>query len=88
MTWDFSVRAVISEHAQQNGGGNFSLKFGTWRTFSVLLESFAYNLFVQLLSIGTEAGSARVEEIKYCLLIVSIGMLVKICLYVDLLLFL
>ena len=54
----------------------------------MLLESFAYNLFVQLLSIGTEAGSARVEEIKYCLLIVSIGMLVKICLYVDLLLFL
>ena len=58
------------------------------RTFSVLLESFAYNLFVQLLSIGTEAGSARVDGIKYCLLIVSVGMLVKICLYVDLLLFL
>ena len=60
------------------------------RSFSVLLESFAfaYNLFVQLLSIGTEAGSARVDEIKYCLLIVSVGMLVKICLYVDLLLFL
>ena len=56
----------------------------------MLLESFAYNLFVQLLSIGTVAGSARVDEIKYCLLIyqLGIGMLVKICLYVDLLLFL
>ena len=55
----------------------------------MLLESFAYNLFVQLLSIGTVAGSARVDEIKYCLLIyqLGIGMLVKICLYVDLLLF-
>ena len=56
----------------------------------MLLESFAfaYNLFVQFLLIGTEAGLARVDEIKYCLLIVSVGMLVKICLYVDLLLFL
>ena len=58
------------------------------RTFSVLLESFAYNLFVQFLLIGTEASSARVDEIKYYLLIVSVGMLVKICLYDDLLLFL
>ncbi|KAL4616013.1 hypothetical protein ACB092_07G168800 [Castanea dentata] len=33
MSWDFCVRAVISEHAQQNGGGNFSSKFGTWENF-------------------------------------------------------
>ncbi|KAM4082048.1 hypothetical protein ACJW30_11G139500 [Castanea mollissima] len=33
MTWDFCVRAVISEQAQQNGGGNFSSKFGTWEKF-------------------------------------------------------
>ena len=45
------------------------------RTFSVLLESFAYNLFVQLLSIGTVAGSARVDEIKNCLLIYQLGCL-------------
>ena len=56
----------------------------------MLFESFAfaYNLFVQFLLIGTEASSAKVDEIKYYLLIVSVGMLVKICLYVDLLLFL
>ena len=45
------------------------------RSFSVLLESFAYNLFVQLLSIGTVAGSARVDEIKNCLLIYQLGCL-------------
>jgi len=29
-TWDVCARAVISEHAQQSGGGSFSSKFGTW----------------------------------------------------------
>ncbi|CAN1229491.1 Mediator of RNA polymerase II transcription subunit 15a [Linum grandiflorum] len=29
-TWDVCVRAVISEYAQQNGGGTFSSKYGTW----------------------------------------------------------
>ena len=70
-------------------GGASAQNLELGRSFSVLLESFAfaYNLFVQFLLIGTEAGLARVDEIKYCLLIVSVGMLVKICLYVNLLLF-
>ncbi|GMH15465.1 hypothetical protein Nepgr_017306 [Nepenthes gracilis] len=29
-TWDGCTRAVISEYAQQNGGGTFSSKYGTW----------------------------------------------------------
>ncbi|GAB4827738.1 hypothetical protein Ancab_034624 [Ancistrocladus abbreviatus] len=29
-TWDDCTRAVISEYAQQNGGGTFSSKYGTW----------------------------------------------------------
>ncbi|XP_041000124.1 mediator of RNA polymerase II transcription subunit 15a-like isoform X3 [Juglans microcarpa x Juglans regia] len=29
-TWDVCARAVISEHAQQSGGGTFSSKYGTW----------------------------------------------------------
>ncbi|CAI0459426.1 unnamed protein product [Linum tenue] len=29
-TWDVCTRAVISEHAQQSGGGSFSSKYGTW----------------------------------------------------------
>lgn len=29
-TWDICARAVISEHAQQSGGGSFSSKYGTW----------------------------------------------------------
>ncbi|KAJ8424491.1 hypothetical protein Cgig2_014403 [Carnegiea gigantea] len=29
-TWDDCARAVISEYAQQNGGGTFSSKYGTW----------------------------------------------------------
>nr|TKR84741.1 hypothetical protein D5086_0000255290 [Populus alba] len=29
-TWDFCARAVISEHAQQSGGGTFSSKYGSW----------------------------------------------------------
>lgn len=29
-TWDFCARAVISEYAQQSGGGSFSSKYGTW----------------------------------------------------------
>lgn len=29
-TWDVCARAVISEHAQQSGGGSFSSKYGTW----------------------------------------------------------
>ncbi|KAK9283157.1 hypothetical protein L1049_011388 [Liquidambar formosana] len=29
-TWDICARAVISEYAQQSGGGNFSSKYGTW----------------------------------------------------------
>ncbi|VFR03142.1 unnamed protein product [Cuscuta campestris] len=29
-TWDFCTRAVISEYAQQSGGGSFSSKYGTW----------------------------------------------------------
>ncbi|XP_012069218.1 mediator of RNA polymerase II transcription subunit 15a isoform X2 [Jatropha curcas] len=28
--WDTCARAVISEYAQQNGGGSFSTKYGTW----------------------------------------------------------
>lgn len=28
--WDFCARAVICEYAEQNGGGNFSSKYGTW----------------------------------------------------------
>ncbi|KAG4944950.1 hypothetical protein JHK87_040957 [Glycine soja] len=29
-TWDVCARIVISEHAQQSGGGSFSSKYGTW----------------------------------------------------------
>lgn len=29
-TWDDCARAVICEYAQQNGGGTFSSKYGTW----------------------------------------------------------
>ncbi|GFZ09678.1 hypothetical protein Acr_21g0002770 [Actinidia rufa] len=29
-TWDVCARAVISEYAQQSGGGSFSSKYGTW----------------------------------------------------------
>ncbi|XP_042951247.1 mediator of RNA polymerase II transcription subunit 15a-like isoform X3 [Carya illinoinensis] len=29
-TWDVCARAIISEHAQQSGGGSFSSKYGTW----------------------------------------------------------
>ncbi|XWS20489.1 hypothetical protein CRYUN_Cryun31cG0105300 [Craigia yunnanensis] len=29
-TWDDCARAIISEHAQQSGGGSFSSKYGTW----------------------------------------------------------
>lgn len=29
-TWDICARAVISEYAQQTGGGTFSSKYGTW----------------------------------------------------------
>ncbi|KAF4347732.1 hypothetical protein G4B88_017811 [Cannabis sativa] len=29
-TWDVCARAVISEHAQQSGGGSFSSKYGGW----------------------------------------------------------
>ncbi|KAL9274793.1 Mediator of RNA polymerase II transcription subunit 15a-like protein [Drosera capensis] len=29
-TWDDCTRAVLSEYAQQSGGGTFSLKFGLW----------------------------------------------------------
>ncbi|XP_022864000.1 mediator of RNA polymerase II transcription subunit 15a-like [Olea europaea var. sylvestris] len=29
-TWDICARAVISEYAQQSGGGSFSSKYGTW----------------------------------------------------------
>ncbi|XP_035541538.1 mediator of RNA polymerase II transcription subunit 15a-like isoform X2 [Juglans regia] len=30
--WDFCVREVVLEYAVQNGGGNFSSKYGTWET--------------------------------------------------------
>ncbi|XP_011044895.1 PREDICTED: mediator of RNA polymerase II transcription subunit 15a-like isoform X5 [Populus euphratica] len=29
-TWDVCARVVISEHAQQSGGGTFSSKYGSW----------------------------------------------------------
>ncbi|KAJ6706532.1 MEDIATOR OF RNA polymerase II TRANSCRIPTION SUBUNIT 15A-RELATED [Salix purpurea] len=29
-TWDACARAVISDHAQQSGGGTFSSKYGSW----------------------------------------------------------
>lgn len=29
-TWDMCARAVISEYAQQSGGGTFSSRYGTW----------------------------------------------------------
>ncbi|KAJ9189965.1 hypothetical protein P3X46_001208 [Hevea brasiliensis] len=29
-TWDVCARAVISDYAQQSGGGSFSSKYGTW----------------------------------------------------------
>ncbi|AES86535.1 putative coactivator CBP, KIX domain-containing protein [Medicago truncatula] len=34
MTWDASVRGVISEYAQQFGGGTFSAKYGDWQEFT------------------------------------------------------
>ncbi|XP_038993346.1 mediator of RNA polymerase II transcription subunit 15a-like isoform X2 [Hibiscus syriacus] len=34
-TWDACARAVISEHAQQSGGGSFSSKYGTWENCSM-----------------------------------------------------
>jgi len=33
-TWDASVRGVISEYAQQFGGGTFSSKHGDWQEFT------------------------------------------------------
>lgn len=29
-TWDICARDVVSEYAQQSGGGSFSSKYGTW----------------------------------------------------------
>ncbi|KAL4334639.1 hypothetical protein GQ457_07G032460 [Hibiscus cannabinus] len=34
-TWDVCARAVISEHAQESGGGSFSSKYGTWENCSM-----------------------------------------------------
>ncbi|MFQ6638999.1 hypothetical protein Gotur_016886 [Gossypium turneri] len=34
-TWDVCARAIISEHAQQSGGGSFSSKYGTWENCSM-----------------------------------------------------
>ncbi|KAF5952427.1 hypothetical protein HYC85_010371 [Camellia sinensis] len=31
--WDVCARAVISEYAEQNGGGTFSSKYGTWENY-------------------------------------------------------
>ncbi|KAL7234736.1 hypothetical protein ACSBR1_018232 [Camellia fascicularis] len=31
--WDVCARAVISEYAEQNGGGTFSSKYGTWKNY-------------------------------------------------------
>ncbi|KAL3622686.1 hypothetical protein CASFOL_033294 [Castilleja foliolosa] len=31
-TWDSCARAVVSEYAQQSGGGSFSSKYGTWES--------------------------------------------------------
>lgn len=33
-TWDVCARAVISEYAQQSGGGTFSSKYGSWENCS------------------------------------------------------
>lgn len=33
--WDDCARAVISEYAQQSGGGSFSSKYGTWENYSL-----------------------------------------------------
>lgn len=30
-TWDVSARGVVSEYAQQFGGGTFSSKYGSWK---------------------------------------------------------
>lgn len=29
-SWDVCAREVITDYAQQNGGGNFSSTYGTW----------------------------------------------------------
>ncbi|CAL5381474.1 unnamed protein product [Camellia sinensis] len=31
--WDVCARAVISEYAEQNGGGTFSSRYGTWKNY-------------------------------------------------------
>jgi len=33
-TWDASARGVISEYAQQFGGGTFSSRYGEWQKFT------------------------------------------------------
>ena len=33
-TWDVCARTVISEYAQQSGGGTFSSKYGSWEDCS------------------------------------------------------
>ncbi|XP_028779202.1 mediator of RNA polymerase II transcription subunit 15a isoform X2 [Neltuma alba] len=32
-TWDVCARAIISEYAQESGGGSFSSKYGTWENW-------------------------------------------------------
>lgn len=33
-SWDVCARTVISEYAQQSGGGTFSSKYGSWEDCS------------------------------------------------------
>lgn len=50
-TWDVCARAVISEHAQQSGGGTFSSKYGTWENCLSAAWSF---IFARVLGINLD----------------------------------
>ena len=45
-TWDICAREVISEYAQQSGGGSFSSKYGTWEN-CVTAAWYAFNCIHQ-----------------------------------------
>ena len=62
-TWDVCARTVISEHAQQSGGGSFSSKYGTWENCLTTWWSLPFHankhpfscLFISQIAIFTAA---------------------------------
>lgn len=49
-TWDVCARTVISEHAQQSGGGSFSSKYGTWENCLTTWRSFPFHANIIFIS--------------------------------------